>query len=61
MLSLGAGRHLLRATNTQAGPSAPQRQTLQPNFNSLFVGIDVDKFKTLLLTSELVMRHANGF
>jgi hypothetical protein len=61
MLCSGLIRHLLRATNTQAGPSVPQHPTLLPNFNSLLEVTTVEQFQTLLMRSELVMGHANRF
>jgi hypothetical protein len=61
MLGSRLVRHPLRTTNTQVSPSAAQRPTLLPNFNSSFVRINIKPFKTLLMRSELVMGHANRF
>jgi hypothetical protein len=43
------------------GPSAAKRPKLLLNFNSYFVRIDVEPFRTLLMKSELVMGRGNGF
>jgi hypothetical protein len=61
MLGSGPIGHPFRKINTQVSLSAAQRPTLLPNFNSLFMRIDVEPFKTLLMRMELVMGYAKGF